>query len=222
MDSLTENQVWELVNALYGSKILTGRWVFKLKKDRFGNVLKYKARWVAYGYKQQYGVDYEETFAAVAKPISWKALLALAVLRKDVEINQMDVVTAFLYGFLDEVIYMEQLYLQTNGTIKVCKLLKSLYGLKQSPRIWFETLADFLKKLGLYPSQHDPAIFISDKKDLFLSIYIDDLLIFSANKSKMEALKEKLSSRFKMTDLGAISYYLGIEVDVTDDLITMR
>lgn len=111
MDSLTENQVWELVNAPPGSKILTGRWVFKLKKDRFGNVLKYKARWVAYGYKQQYGVDYEETFAAVAKPMSWKALLALAVLRKDVEINQMDVVTAFLYGFLDEVIYMEQPHL---------------------------------------------------------------------------------------------------------------
>ena len=117
---------------------------------------------------------------------------------------------------------MEQPYLQTNRTIKVYKLLKSLYGLKQSPRIWFETLADFLKKLGLYPSQYNPAIFILDKKDLFLSIYVDDLFIFSANKSKIEALKEKLSSRFKITDLGAILYYLGIEVDITDNLITMR
>ena len=111
MDSLTKNQVQELVNALYSSKILTSRWVFKLKKDRFSNILKYKARQVAYSYKQQYSVDYEETFAAVAKPISQKALLALAVLRKDVEINQMDIISAFLYSFLDKVIYMEQLYL---------------------------------------------------------------------------------------------------------------
>ena len=161
MNSLTENQVWELVNAPPSTKTLTGRWIFKLKIDRYGNVLKYNARWVAHGYKQQYGVDYEETFAAIAKPIIWKALLALAVLRKDMEINQMDVITAFQYGFLDKVIY-EQPHSLTDGSTKVCKLLKSLYGLKQSPRRWFEPLADFLKKLGLHlglhPSQHDPAI----------------------------------------------------------------
>ena len=111
IDSLTKNQVQELVNALYSSKILTSRQVFKLKKDRFNNIFKYKARQVAYSYKQQYSVDYEETFAAVTKPISQKVLLVLAVLRKDVEINQIDVITAFLYSFLDKVIYIEQLYL---------------------------------------------------------------------------------------------------------------
>lgn len=167
-------------------------------------------------------MDYEETFAAVAKSISWKVLLALAVLRQDIEINQMDIVTAFLYSFLDKIIYMEQPYILADGTTKVYKLIKTLYGLKQSLYIWYETLADFLKKLGLYPSELDPAVFMTDIKDLFLSIYMDNLLIFSANRSKMESLKVKLSNRFKMTDLGLILYYLSIEVDITDDSITIR
>lgn len=222
IDLLAENQVQELINTPPGAKILTGRQVFKLKKDRHGNILKYKARQVVYGYKQQYSVDYKETFAAVAKPISWKALLAFAVLRQDMEINQIDIVTAFLYGFLDKVIYIEQPHMLADRTTKVCKLIKTLYSLKQSPRIQYETLADFLKKLGLYPSELDPIVFITDIKDLFLSIYIDDLLIFSANRSKIESLKVELSNRFKITDLGPILYYLGIEVDITDNSIIIR
>ena len=104
----------------------------------------------------------------------------------------------------------------------VYKLLKTLYSLKQSPRIWFETLADFLRKLGLHPSQHNSTIFISDKKDLFFSIYVDDLLIFSTNKSKTEKFKAELSNRFKILDLRPISHYLGLEIDITNDLIIIR
>ena len=88
--------------------------------------------------------------------------------------------------------------------------------------MWFETLADFLTKLGLYPSEYNPAVFISDAKDLFLLIYVNNLLIFSANTAKIDSLKAELSKRFKISDLGPILYYLGMEVDVTNNSIIIR
>lgn len=144
--SLIKNDVWELVNIPVNQKVLTGRWVFKLKKDRYGKILKFKARWVVHGYKQKYGIHYEDTFASVAKPMSWKSLMAISALRR-LKIHQMDVVTAFLYGFLDQILFIEQPHQLHDGTNRVCRLRKSLYGLKQSPRVWYETLTDFLKKL---------------------------------------------------------------------------
>lgn len=220
-NSLIKNEVWELVNIPLDRKVLTGRWVFKLKKDRNGKILKFKVRWVVHGYKQKYGVDYEETFASVAKPMSWKSLLAISALRR-LKIHQMDVVTAFLYGFLDQIIFIEQPHQLHDGAMRVCRLRKSLYGLKQAPRVWYETLTDFLTKLGLRPSQYDPAIFMTEDKQLFVSIYVDDLLIFTADLDRMSALKDQLSRRFEMTNMGCISQYLGMEADVTNESITLR
>ena len=133
-NSLMENGTWEIVSPPKGANVITGKWVFKLKKDRFGNILKYKARWVAHGYKQEEGLDYVETFAAVVKPMSYKCLFAVGV-KRGYWIRHMDVVTAFLYGFLDEVIYIEQPHLFTTKLDKVCKLIKALYGLKQAPYV---------------------------------------------------------------------------------------
>lgn len=220
LKSLIENETWDLVDPPANRSVLTGRWVFKLKKDRHGQILKYKARWVVHGYKQRYGLDYEETFASVAKPMSWKALMALAALR-GLKIRQLDVVTAFLYGFLDQMIFVEQPHILSEG-IKVCLLRRALYGLKQSPRVWFETIADFLKKLGLLPSAYDPAIFISDDKEVFVSIYVDDLLIFGSSDQQIAKLTQQLSERFKMTDLGTVSHYLGMEIDVTGAAVSLR
>ena len=103
--SLVENETWTLERAPTDRKVITSRWVFKIKKDRDGKVLKYKARWVVHGYKQKEGLDYLDTFATVVKPVSYKALMGISV-KKGLSIHHMDVVTAFLYGFLDEAIYV--------------------------------------------------------------------------------------------------------------------
>ena len=146
-NSLIENGTWEVVNPPTEANIITGQWVFKLKKDRFGNVLSYKARWVAHCYKQKESLDYVYIFAAVVKLMSYKCLMAVGVRRK-FHIRHMDIVMAFLYGFLDEVIYDEQPYLFKINGDKVCKLLKALYRLKQAPHVWYKTLVEFLQTLG--------------------------------------------------------------------------
>lgn len=126
---LIKNGIWEVVSPLTEVNIIIGRWIFRLKKDRFGNVLKYKACWVTHSYKQKEGLDYVNTFATIVKPMSYKYLMAVEVRRKFC-IWHKDVVTAFFYGFLDEVIYIKQLYLFEININKVCKLLKALYRLK--------------------------------------------------------------------------------------------
>ena len=211
-NSLIENGTWELVSRPNEANIITGKWCFKLKKDRFGHILKYKARWVAHGYKQEEGLDYVETFAAVVKPMSYKCLFAVGV-KRSYRIRHMDVVTAFLYGFLDEVIYVEQPHLFVTELDKVCKLIKALYGLKQAPHVWYKTLVKFLKKLGFTRLELDHGIFVSADKQLFIAVYVDDLLIFGSNLPRLEDVQQKLRDRFKMTDLGDVSHYLGMQVD---------
>ena len=119
-----------------GKHVLRGKWVFKLKRGPDGRIQKYKARWVVRGFEQHEGCDYNETFAAVVKPMSYKALFAIAA-ALDYEIEQMDVKTAFLYGNVEEEIYVEQPtgYEEGCGSEDVCVLDKALYRLKQSPRI---------------------------------------------------------------------------------------
>ena len=128
--------------------MITGRWVFRIKKDRDGKVLKYKVRWVVHGYKQKEGLDYLDTFATVVKPVSYKTLMGISV-KRGLTIHHMDVVTASLYGFLDEAIYVIQPTLFEKGEDKVCLLRKALYGLKQSPRVWYQTFRIFYKRWGL-------------------------------------------------------------------------
>ncbi len=163
-------------------------------------------------YKQKEGLNYLETFAAVVKPMSYKCLFAVGVKRK-YWICHIDVVTAFLYGFLDEVIYIEQPHLFTTKLNKVCKLIKAIYGLKQAANVWYNTLVEFLKKLGFVRLELDHGIFISKDKQLFIAVYVDDLLLFVTDISRFEDIQQKLRDRFKMTDLGDISHYLEMEVD---------
>ena len=133
----------------------------------------------------------------------------------------MNVVTAFLLGFLDETIYVEQPHYFTEG-LKVCRLCKALYGLKQSPWVWYMTLMDFLHKLGFHRSRSDHGVFISEDRSIFLAVYVDDLLLFGSDTMRLDEIQRQLSSRFKMTDLGEISHYLGMEVDVIDDSISIH
>jgi hypothetical protein len=148
-DSLVVNNPWSLVPLPKGRKPISYKWVFKIKHGVHGEVERYKARFVARGFTQTFGVDYNETFAPVAKFVSICCILALAAI-ENMEIHQMDVKTAFLNGDLEEEIYMEQPKGFTQeGEHLVCKLHKSLYGLKQSPRAWNQKLDVFLKSIKL-------------------------------------------------------------------------
>ena len=158
---------------------------------------------------QQEGIDFYETFASVVKPISYKAIFAIAA-AQDWELEQMDVKTAFLYGHIDTPIYMEQPQGCNDGSGRVCLLQKALYGLKQAPRIWYNTLATFLKELELEPLDSDMSVFHGN--GLIVAVYVDDLLIAGPDMTEIDKLKKGLNDKFRMEDLGPCSYYLGMKV----------
>ncbi|RKK66392.1 Retrovirus-related Pol polyprotein from transposon TNT 1-94 [Fusarium oxysporum] len=207
--SLAENGVWTLVTLPPGRKALRGKWVFKLKRGENGQVLRYKARFVVRGFEQREGIDFNETFASVVKPMSYKMIFAIAA-ALDLELEQMDVKTAFLYGLVTEEIYVEQPEGFDDGSGRVCKLLRALYGLKQAPRVWYETLSTFLATLGFKPLLSDMGVFV--KGHTFIAVYVDDLLIAGPSKDEIVAVKQALCNKFKMTDLGPCKYYLGMSV----------
>ena len=214
--SLMENGTWKLVDRPKDRKVLRGKWVWKLKRGPNGEILRHKARWVIKGFfQQQEGTDYFETFASVVKPMSYKAIFAIAA-SLDWELEQMDVKTAFLYGNIDTAIYMEQPEGCTNidHPDKVCLLLKALYGLKQAPRVWYQTIKEFLETLGYYPLDSDFSVFVGH--GTIVAVYVDDLLIAGPNKAVIQDLKAALSQRFKMTDLGACRYYPEWRLFATD------
>ena len=207
--SLETNKTWTLVPRPGNRKVLGGKWVYKLKRGADGEILRFKARWVVRGFEQEYGIDYHETFASVVKPMSYKALFAIAA-ALDLEIHQMDVKTAFLYGKVDEEIYVEQPTGLEDGTERVCKLNKALYGLKQSPRIWYCTLSTFLERQGFESLTADCGVFV--RGHVYIAIYVDDLLIAGPEKTQIVEQKAALSKAFEMTDLGECHFYLGMEV----------
>jgi hypothetical protein len=141
-----------------GRRVLRGKWVYKLKRGPQGEIIRYKARWVVRRFEQEEGIDYKETFASVVKPMSYKALFAIAA-ALDLEIEQMDVKTAFLYGDIDEEVYVEQPHEMDDGSGQVCRPNKALYGLRQSPRIWYNTLTNFLETIGLTALVTDAGMF---------------------------------------------------------------
>ena len=194
-NSLLDNNTWELVDRPPKTKPLTGKWIFKKKYHSDGSIERYKARYVIKGYLQKHGIDYEETFAPVAKYDSVRTILSLAA---TMEILQFDIKTAFLYGDLEETIYMEQ----PEGFVssdKVCQLKKSLYGLKQAPRCWNKKFNNFLTEYGFTPSTADNCVYISTDKNVttYLVIYVDDGLCCSTSSSKLEEIKSILTQNFE-------------------------
>ena len=221
--SLLENNTWELVKLPEGRKAIGCKWVFRVKYDSKGHVEKFKGRLVAQGYSQKYGIDYEETFSPVARFSSIRTLLAFAV-EVGMQLHQMDVVTAFLNGDLKEEIYMQQPpgYTQPGKEELVCRLKKSLYGLKQSPRCWNEKLCKHLKSLGFKESTADPCIFIRQNIGLqIIAVYVDDLILLAKTLEEMQKLKEDLTHHFKMKDLGKLHYCLGISVNLDNNTQTI-
>lgn len=153
-------KTWELVNPPADANIIGSKWVFRAKKDAAGNVVRYKGWLVAQGFSQVPGVDYFDTFAPIAKLALIRSILAMAAV-SDMELHQIDIVGAYLYADLSECIYMHQPpgFHAPNSSGKVCHLLKTLYGLKQSGRRWYQKLVSILTKLGFKPCDVDQAVF---------------------------------------------------------------
>ena len=196
-----------------GRRILPTRWVFAIKRGAKGEIIKYKARWVCKGFRQEHGVDYDETFASVVRSTVAKLLLALAA-KYDYEVEQMDVITAFLEAKLGQEVWVQQPpgFEEKNSRGRLaCKLNKALYGLKQAPREWYSTLKAYLISINYQRIDIDHSVFCHQNGTL-VAIYVDDLLIIGPKMLDIEALKRLLSQRFQMKDLGSVSWYLGMHV----------
>ena len=214
-ESLMKNETWKLVELPSGRKPIGCKWVFKVKYGSDGKVERFKGRLVAKGYAQQYGIDYEETFSPVVRFSSIRLLLAYAV-QNDMLVHQMDVVTAFLNGKLEEEIYMEQPdgYIQPGKENLVCKLQKSLYGLKQSPRCWNTAFREFMTLLQFKQSTADPCIYVKVTDIIaVVAVYVDDLIVMTKTAEEMQQIKESLALHFEMKDMSDLHYCLGISIE---------
>ena len=172
-----------------GRKVIGSKWVFKVKRNADGSVEKHKARLVAQGSSQKYGVDYDETFSPVVRFESIRTVIALAV-KKGLKMHQMDVNTAFLHGELEEEVYMRQPeeFVLEGQELLVCKLNKSLYGLKQSPRCWNYVLDDHehLQSMGFVQTPSDPFIYVAEGDDPFMiAVHVDDLILAGTTDAKI-------------------------------------
>ena len=222
--SLMKNQTWSLVKLPKGRNVVGCKWVFRVKCDGNGEVNCFKGRLVAQGFSQSRGVDYEEIYSPVAQLSSIRTLLAFAA-EKKLHVHQMDVVSAFLNGDLTEEIYMKQPpgYVQSGKEELVCKLRKSIYGLKQSPRCWNEKLCNHLKSASFKESGADPCVFIQSEQSnmKIIAVYVDDLILIAKTSSEIQQMKEGLSNTFKMKDMGQLHYCLGINFEVTKQGISL-
>ncbi|BBH02385.1 hypothetical protein Prudu_012927 [Prunus dulcis] len=215
MEALNKNATWELVPLPKGKKAVGCRWVFTLKHKADGSIDRYKARLIAKGYTQTYRVDYTETFAPVAKLNTVRVLLSLAA-NHDWPLLQFDVKNAFLHGDLKEEIYMDPPpgIPVTSKEGMVCKLRKSLYGLKQSPRAWFGRFTASMRKSGYIQSNSDHTLFMKHRKGKLtaLIIYVDDMIVTGDDQAEIQSLQKYLASEFEMKSLSDLKYFLGIEV----------
>ncbi|KAM1580053.1 hypothetical protein ACFX1Z_041414 [Malus domestica] len=213
-NALQSTGTWSLVPFQSHQNIVGCKWVFRVKKHPDGTIDRYKARLVAKGFHQQAGLDYKETFSPVAKPITIRILLSLAV-QHDWFLNQLDISNAFLHGDLQEDVYMQQPpgFSDPNYPHHVYKLRKSLYGLKQAHRAWFDKLFVVLKSLGFHQSQSDASLFvIQTPVPIFVLVYVDDILVTGPNPTACHSFIQKLSTIFPVKDLGPLHYFLGLEV----------
>ena len=215
LDALQKNETWELVDLPSGNKPVGCKWVFIAKFKGDGSLERYKARLVAKEYTQTYGVDYQETFAPIAKMNTVRILLSLAI-NFDSELQQYDVKNVFLHGELEEEIYMSipPRFGGSDGN-KVCWLKKALYGLKQSPRARFGRFAKVMIAKGYKQSQGDHTLFIKHSISggvTTLIVYVDDIIVTGNDEKEKNNLKQCLAKEFEIKDLGKLIYFLGIEV----------
>jgi hypothetical protein len=194
--------------------VVSSKWLFKIKHVVDGGIEKYKARFVAHGFSQKEGIDYEETFAPIARYTSIITIIALAAKMKW-KLHQMDIRTTFLNGVIKEEVYIEQPqgFEVEYRKSHVCILKKSLYGLKQAPRAWYGHIDSFLTSLGFTKSKSNSNLYFKVMNDepVILLLYVDDLFLTGEENIIIEC-KKRLASEFEMKYLGLMHYLLGLEV----------
>ena len=225
IEAVERNNTWRLTELPVGQKAIGLKWVFKVKRDANGEVVKHKARIVAKGYVQQQGRDFDEIFAPVTRLETVRLLLALAA-KNSWEVHHLDVKSAFLNGEIHEEVYVTQ----PEGFVKkgkehlVYRLVKALYGLRQAPRAWYAKLSKCLEELEFVRCPYEHAVYTKKTGEdlLIIGVYVDDLLVKGTKVSMIEGFKDQMSKRVDMSNLGKLAYYLGIEVEQGQGYIELR
>lgn len=223
LSTLRENNSWEVVPLPDGRTQTKGKWVFTLKQGKTHNDVQFKARYVACGYSQKQGIDYDETFSPTTRFTSIRALLQKAA-NEELHIHQMDVKGAYLNAPIDKEIYVQQPIgfevRSDSGRQLSCLLRKSLYGLKQSGRNWHHTLTEYLRAEGFEASKVDPCTYtksFAEGDRITLLFWVDDILIAGSKLNTIQEVKNIMAKNFRMDDRGELKWFLGIDFSRTDD-----
>ena len=220
LNQFERSEVWKLVSPPENHTIIGTKWVFRNKLDEEGNVVRNKARLVAQGYNQQEGIDFDETYAPVARLESIRMFLAYACF-KNFKLYQMDVKSAFLNGFLNEEVYVRQPpgFEDDNFPNYVYKLTKALYGLKQAPRAWYERLSKFLIENGFSRGKVDTTLFTKSLNHdiLIVQVYVDDIIFGSTNENLCKDFSKLMQGEFEMSMMGEMTFFLGLQVKQTKE-----
>ncbi|GKV24576.1 hypothetical protein SLEP1_g34169 [Rubroshorea leprosula] len=218
--ALLKNNTWSLVPRPSTVNVVGSKWVYRIKQKDDGSIERFKARLVAQGFTQQQGIDYDDTFSLVVKPVTIQTVLALAVMYSW-PIHQLDVNNAFLHGRLFEVVYMSQPsgFIDPQYPSYVCRLNRALYGLKQAPHAWFQRFASFLFTRGFSQARSDSSMFLyhSNGAMAILLLYVDDIVLTASTIVLLHDIISLLKREFLMIDLGQLNYVLGISVSFNFD-----
>ena len=219
IESILHNHTWELVELPLGCKTLSSMRVFKRKRKVDGSIDKYKVRLVIKDYKQTKGLNYFDTYSPITRINSIRMVLVIVAL-KNLEVHQMDVKTTFLNGDLEEEIYMEQPegFSAPRQEKKVCKLVKSLYVLKQASKQWHEKFDNvMMMSHGFNINECDKCVYVKETKlgCVMVCLYVDDMIIVGSDDKMMASTKNMLNSRFEMKDMGLVDVILGIKIKRT-------
>nr|GEZ81610.1 retrovirus-related Pol polyprotein from transposon TNT 1-94 [Tanacetum cinerariifolium] len=211
-------EVWELVPQPDKVMVITLKWIYKVKLDELGGIIKNKAFLVARGYRQEEGINFEEYFSLVARLEAIRIFLAY-VAHKNMVVYQMDVKTAFLNGNMWEEVYVSQPdgFVDQDNPNHVYNLKKALYGLKQAPRAWYDMLSSFLVSQDFSKGSMDPTLFIRrNGNDLLrVQIYVDDIIFAASTLELCDLFAKIICSKFKMSMMGKISFSLGLQISQT-------
>nr|GEY59389.1 hypothetical protein [Tanacetum cinerariifolium] len=216
------NEDFHTFDLPYGKRAIGTKWVYRNKKDKRGIVIRNKARLVAQGHTQEEGIDYEEVFAPVARIEAIILFLAYASFM-GFPVYQMDVKSEFLYGTIEEEVYVCQPpgFEDPENPDKVYKVVKALYGLHQAPRAWYEILATYLRENRFQKGTIDQTLFIKkQQKDILLvQIYVDDIIFGATNKALCQSFEKLMKDKFQMSSMGELTFFLGLQVKQKKDVI---
>ncbi|CAL2251278.1 unnamed protein product [Prunus armeniaca] len=223
LQMIEKNGTWELVDRPTEKPVIGVKWVYKTKLNLDGSIQKNKARLVAKGYAQKPGLDYNETYAPMARLDTIRTLIALAA-KKEWKLYQLDVKSAFLNGVLQEEVYIDQPegYVIKGKEDKVYRLHKALYGLKQAPRAWYGEIDTYFMQCGFKKSLSEATLYTKSRGDrdiLIVSIYVDDIVYTGSCKELLDEFKEEMMMKYEMTDLGLLHHFLGMGVVQTNSSI---